>query len=309
MESFSFSDFPEDVQLTVLSFLSPKEIATFACTSKRFGSLCKSDDRLWYSMCERRWGAETQIKKWGDGKIAYKLLYKTLSEWENLVGFWRRSGGQPAVNLSSPPLIFFEWGPSFLAGSRVSPSHDGTYNVLKSPFLWMSLSPDGEMVNFLQPNGEIKLWDDFFKCCQLGFVEDFVSVNVNFMGGCHVLVEENYASFYPEYRSIVLGKSPSLLNLNSRTEDGGEGSSEECLVTEMYTQLANKISPGGERAWRKQRKKEKERQGRRRWEPEHFVKIVDFSPTPARPLQGLWKVLSIPFCCICVYTWCTCTCL
>lgn len=289
MDSFSFSDFPEDIQLSILSFLSPKEIANFACTSKRFVSLCNSDHKLWYTMCERRWGTKTQIKKWGDGKIAFKLLYKTLNEWDNLIGFWRRSG-QPAVNLSSPPLIFFEWGPWFLAGSRVSPSQNGTYNVLNSPFLWMSLSSNGEIVNLLEINREIKLWDDFVKCCQCGFVEDFVSVNVNFMGGCHVLVEENYASFYPEYRTDVFGRSPSSTNLNSRADDG-DGSSEECLVTEMYTQLANRISPGGERAWRRQRRKEKERQGRRRWEPEHFVKIVNCSPTLTRPLQGLWKVL------------------
>ncbi|KAK2660126.1 hypothetical protein Ddye_006659 [Dipteronia dyeriana] len=288
VDSFSFTDFPQDIQISILSFLSPKQIASFACTSKRSVSLCSSDDKLWYPMCERRWGSKTQIKNWGDGKIGYKLLYKTLDEWENLIGFWRRSG-EPTINSSSPPLIHFEWGPSFVAASRVCPSQNCTRNVLKSPFLWMSLSSDGEIVNYLKLDGEIKLWDDFVKCCQFGLVEDLVSVNVNFVGACHVLVEENYANFYQVHRKHLSERSPNSVIHNSSGDDS-EGNSGECLVTEMYyTQLANKISPGGDRAWRRQRRRERERLGKRRWEPEHFVKIVNCSPTPARPLEGLWK--------------------
>ncbi|KAB2628638.1 F-box protein [Pyrus ussuriensis x Pyrus communis] len=64
-----FSDFPEDVQLCIISFLTPPEVASFAYTSKRFVSLCKSDDKLLFNMCDCRWGSKTQIKKWGNGKI------------------------------------------------------------------------------------------------------------------------------------------------------------------------------------------------------------------------------------------------
>ncbi|KAI9091384.1 hypothetical protein K1719_028195 [Acacia pycnantha] len=48
--SISFTDFPEDVQLCILPFLTPSEIATFACTSKQFGSLCSNDSELWFSL-------------------------------------------------------------------------------------------------------------------------------------------------------------------------------------------------------------------------------------------------------------------
>ncbi|KAF6136061.1 hypothetical protein GIB67_000465, partial [Kingdonia uniflora] len=135
--SLNFADFPEDVQLFILSFLTPSEISTFSCTLKRFFSLCRSDIKFLFSMCDRRWGLKMQIKKWGDGQIKFKFLYNTLNRWENLIGFWRRSG----LGISTLPLVFFEWGSSFITGSRVSPSKMGNYGMIKSSFLWMGLSP------------------------------------------------------------------------------------------------------------------------------------------------------------------------
>ncbi|KAI8004089.1 F-box protein [Camellia lanceoleosa] len=64
-------------------------------------------------------------------------------------------------------------------------------------------------------------------------------------------------------------------------------------MSEIYQYFANRTSPSGDRASRKQRKREKGRQGRKKLEPEHFVKIANCSPMPSRPLQGLWKS---PFC-------------
>lgn len=296
--SCSFSDFPEDVQLCILSFLAPSEISTFACTSRRFVSLCRSDRKLWYTMCDRRWGSKTQIRKWGNGQIAFKLLYKTLNELENLIGFWRRSGhGRSAVGVGveSPPLIFFEWGSSFVTGSRVSPAKNGTYQVTKSPFLWMSLTPNGEIVNFLDPDGRKELPEDF-AASQLGFTEnDLVPVNVSFMGKAHVVVEENssfaFVNSSPEQRKTGFRRTSSSNNL--KVDDGGDviaaesGSLPDRFMSEIYQYFANRTSPGADR--RRQRRRERERQGRRKWEPEHFVKIVDCSQTASRPLQGLWK--------------------
>ncbi|KAJ4832424.1 hypothetical protein Tsubulata_043853 [Turnera subulata] len=54
-EVSSFSNFPEDVQLCILSFLSPAEIANIALTSKRFAPLCRNDSKLWHSLCARQW--------------------------------------------------------------------------------------------------------------------------------------------------------------------------------------------------------------------------------------------------------------
>lgn len=297
---FSFTDFPEDVQLCVLSFLTPSEVANFACTSKRSVSLCRSDSELWYTMCDRRWGSKTQIRKWGNGKITYKLLYRTLNEWENLIGFWRRSGQGKSLGVPSPPLIFFEWGSSFLTGSRVSPSKNCTYHVLKSPFLWMSLTSDGEIVNFLDPDGRLESPEEFGSP-QSGCSEsELVPVNVSFMGKNHVVVEENLSGFRRSSSSsnfrgededaIALENgSPSSFSDRLMSESGSPGSMPDRLMSDIYQYFANRTSPGGDRASRRQRRREKERQGRKKWDSEHFVKIVNCSPTPSRPLQGLWK--------------------
>ncbi|XP_027332686.1 F-box protein At3g12350 isoform X2 [Abrus precatorius] len=279
--SCSFMDFPDDVLVCILSFLGPTEIATFGCTSKRFVSLCGSDSRVWFSMCERRWGSKTSIAKWGKGKISYRILYNTLHDWENLLGFWRRSGD------GTPSLLFFEWGPSFLAASRVSPSKSGAYDVTKAPFLWMTLSQEGHVVCFLDPHGRV----DFSPNVDLGFSEVqalLVPVSVSFMGKTHVVVEES-----------AFRRSSSSVNLCGGEDCGGEdgvgggesgspGSLPDRLMSEIYQHFANRTSPGSDKS-RRQRRREKERLARRKWETQHFVKIVNCSPTPSRPLQGLWK--------------------
>ncbi|KAF6172745.1 hypothetical protein GIB67_000803 [Kingdonia uniflora] len=268
--SFNFADFPEDVQLCILSFLTPSEISAFSCTSKRFLSLCRSDTKLWFSMCDRRWGLKTQIKKWGDGQIKFKFLYNTLNRWENLIGFWRRSG----LGISTPPLVFFEWGSSFITGSRVSPSKIGNYGVIKSSFLWMGLSPNGEPLNFLDTDCKFELKGDFEKAVELGLSDtDLVAVRVSFIGNNHVVVEENFG-----HVEDVIGE-----------ESMSPGSIPDHLMLNIYQYFANRTSPGGDRASRRQRRRERERHGRRKWEPEHFVKIVYCCPTLSRPLQGLWK--------------------
>lgn len=300
--SVSFSDFPEDVQLCILSFLTPSEIATFACTSKRFLSLCTSDSKLWFTLCDRRWGSKTQIRKWGSGRITYKLLYKTLIEWENLIGFWRQV---TSLGAASPPLIFFEWGPSFLIGSRVSPSKLGTYHVIKAPFLCLSITTEGETISFLDPDGKIESSDDFVNAVQAGFLEsELIPVHVSFIGKYHVVVEENLSFAYlnsQEPNNTGIRRSSSSNSVRAEdigvveemigAESGSPGSLPDRFMSEIYQHFANRTSPGGDRASRRQRRREKERQGRRKWVPEHFVKINNCSPTPSRPLQGLWKVL------------------
>lgn len=300
--SISITDFPEDVQLCILSFLTQSEISTFACTSKRFESLCRNDGKVWFTMCDRRWGSKTQIRKWGDGKISYKLLYKTLDEWENLIGFWRRSGADTA-GIQSPSLVFFEWRSSFITASRVSPSRNGTYNVIKAPFLWMGLSPEGQVLNFLDPDGRSEIPSDkgtIFEC----FEKDLIPVNVSFMGITHFIVEEHLSFVYPsspDQKKSGFGRKSSPVSFRGddvgvvddvfETEFGSPESYSDLFMSEMYQFFANRTNPVGERSWRRRRRREKERMGKRKWESQHFVKIVNISPTPSRPLQGLWKVL------------------
>ncbi|KAI6687959.1 hypothetical protein NL676_024787 [Syzygium grande] len=282
----SFADFPEDVQLCVLS-----------------------DAKLWHALCDRRWGSKTQIRRWGGGKVCYRLLYRTLSEWESLIGFWRRSGQSSSTSSSSspprppaaapvappppPPLVIFEWGPSFVAGYRVFPSQDGTYGVVKSPFLRMSLSPSGEPVNFVDPDGKSGEFGSSYCVDSIGKT-DLIPVDVNFMGCTHLVVEENMGLGYNSRRN-GFRRSSSSANLcsdeeeASGSENGTFGSLPDRYMSEMYQYFANRTSPGGSGAARRQRKREKERQGKRKLEAEHFVKIIDCSPTPSRPLQGLWK--------------------
>ncbi|KAK4434351.1 F-box protein [Sesamum alatum] len=276
----SFSDFPEDVQLCVLSFLRPSDLAAFASTCKRFLSLYRQDQRLWFSMCHRRWGSKTLIDKWGSGRISYKHLYRILHEYENLIGFWRRSGDAPA---SSPPLVFFEWGPFYITGSRVSPSKNKGYEVIKKPFLWMSIAGNGQPVNYLDPDGKFELTEEDLLDESVVVENELIQVNVSFIGECHVVVEENlgYSGF---------GRATSSGNLRAEEYENVYGSPPDRLMTEIYQYFANRTSPSGNGTSRRQRRREREKQGRmRKWEPEHFVKIVNCSPKPARPLQGLWK--------------------
>ncbi|XP_071737624.1 F-box protein At3g12350 [Rutidosis leptorrhynchoides] len=283
-ELLQFSDFPEDVQLCILSFLTPSEISSFACTSKRNLSLCRTDSKLWFSMCDRRWGSKTHIKKWGSGKIAYRHLYKTLHEYENLIGFWRLSSRNqtqsqirttPNLISSKPPaLVYFEWGSCFITGSRVSPSNNGNYDVIKSPFLLMGISPKGEIVNYLEPYCGFQLDSSLISIVENGLVSslegiDLVNVNVNHIGEYHIVIEER----------VGFGLSG---NLNVANEEIGFESGSP--PTEVYQYFANRTSPVG-----RQRRREKERNWNKKWESEHFVKIVNYCPTDLRPLQGLWK--------------------
>ncbi|KAJ8492659.1 hypothetical protein OPV22_014380 [Ensete ventricosum] len=298
--AMSFSDFPEDVQLNILSFLSPAEVAAFACTSRRFAALCGAavpDSPLWLAMCERRWVSRTRPRSWSSppalGRRApFARLYKALDRWEHLIGFWRRIGhGGPGT----PPLVFFEWGPSYIAGFRVSPSPEPTgdgYGVLKVPFIWLGLSPNGEPVSFLHPGCRFESTSDMLGSVSDSSISssglsdpDLLPATVSFMGCNHFVVEEN-RSYYADARAEDSNGFPVEAL-------GTEGTSPpDRLMSEIYRYFANRTSPGSDKALRRQRKKERERFGRRRWDTQHFVKINNYYPTVERPLQGLWKGIS-----------------
>jgi hypothetical protein len=145
-----------------------------------------------------------------------------------------------------------------------------------------------------------------------------VVVDMHFVGSHHIVVEQLQQTQYPfmgKKKSLVeaaavasFGSSENLVNFFGHTGGGSPGVNSEAssgssdaglsppgsFPYEMYQFLARKVtSPGGDRAARKQQRRERDRafsQGRHRCEPQHFVKIVHCCPTAARPLQGLWKV-------------------
>jgi hypothetical protein len=107
-----------------------------------------------------------------------------------------------------------------------------------------------------------------------------VPANLSFMGKTHLVVEENTssASWSPqEQKKNGVWRSSSSANLwggDDEVEDvigaesGSPGSLLDQLMSEIYQNLANRTNPnGGDK--RRQRRRENERQGRRRWEPEH----------------------------------------
>lgn len=88
-------------------------------------------------------------------------------------------------------------------------------------------------------------------------------------------------SFYDDEEKELVGEGLEL----------GSSSSPERMMFEIYQHFANRTSPGGgeKGSSRRYRRRKGKGGGRRRWEAEHFVRIADCCPTPARPLQGLWK--------------------
>ncbi|CAL9115904.1 unnamed protein product [Musa textilis] len=88
---------------------------------------------------------------------------------------------------------------------------------------------------------------------------DLLPVTVSFMGCNHFVVEEN-RSYYADARAEdSYGFPVEVL--------GTEGTSPpDRLMSEIYRYFANRTSPGSDKALRRQRKKERERFGRRRWD-------------------------------------------
>ncbi|KAF6140477.1 hypothetical protein GIB67_010307 [Kingdonia uniflora] len=74
----------------------------------------------------------------------------------------------------------------------VLPLKMGNYGVIKSSFLWMGLSPNGEPLNFLDTDCKLESKGDFKKAVELGLSDnDLDAVRVSFIENNHVVVEEN----------------------------------------------------------------------------------------------------------------------
>ena len=157
--------------------------------------------------------------------------------------------------------------------------------MIKIPFLWMSLSSQGDPLSYVHPACKLEKLASRYG----SFDPDLVPVNICFMGENHFVVDESRGQHSCPRISDEFGSCEDLSSLEA-------SSPPEKFMAEMYQYFANRISPCRDKSFRKQRKKRgKDRIGRKRWESEHFVRISDCYPTEIRPLQGLWKVLILSF--------------
>ncbi|BFI29305.1 hypothetical protein MPTK2_3g01350 [Marchantia polymorpha subsp. ruderalis] len=147
---WSLCNIGDDCMSAVLSFLSPSDIVACAAVCRHLRAFCKDDHKVWLPMCERKWGAQTSVQKWGRGRVPFKVLHALLTKLENLVGFWRGVG-----HGGHGSLVTFEWGPHYVVGFRVTPSRPSCYEVCKIPFVWVGVSQTGAQVCVFDPDRTI----------------------------------------------------------------------------------------------------------------------------------------------------------
>jgi hypothetical protein len=128
---------PPDELARILTFLRLDDVNNLLRCSKTLQETCQ-DERVWYSMCERRWSDLTDIRQWVDNDIAcslssrarspavgrrhivpapstYRQLYYYLRHVEQLCGLWRVIGEGPVG-----AFISFKWVSDGLEGEDIS---------------------------------------------------------------------------------------------------------------------------------------------------------------------------------------------
>ncbi|XP_073153014.1 F-box protein At3g12350-like [Henckelia pumila] len=295
----SFSDLPEDAQLRVLSFVSRPNLKAFACTSKKFSALCTNDDRLWLLKCTRRWGSRTQITKWGGGNIiSYKALFNLLKDYETLIRFWIYiNESKELMPLSSPPLLLFEWCSFYITGYRVSPSKDGGYGVIKTPFIWITATCDGEGLVYLDTsNGTVSLTE-----------EDLLREDSEKLRTTELIIAEVDTQKYNVL--LTIGENQDFSDFRRQLSDAEEyenvyRSPPDELMTQIREAVLTNTIPEDYEYYSSKKLNSRQRRRRRRaeeqmasalqWETSYFLQLhkryYNYSHSdPYQPLQGLWK--------------------
>jgi hypothetical protein len=73
------SDFPLDVlHRLLLRYLSPRDVVALSAASKRLKQLAEDDQAVWYAICQREFGACTQVEQWvgGNNSSSAPLTYR-----------------------------------------------------------------------------------------------------------------------------------------------------------------------------------------------------------------------------------------
>lgn len=159
---------------------------------------------------------------------------------------------------------------------------------MKKPFFWITATSDGKAISYLDTDGRVSLTEkDLLKEDSEKLRSGLILVNVQLSGNGFLSVGENPKYFEFRKRLSTRIDRVEYESVLRSTPDG--------LMTQIHKALASKLSvcgdPRSKRERRRERHKEIEKwQSVRRWDSQDYEKITECSPTPSRPLQGLWKV-------------------
>lgn len=161
--------------------------------------------------------------------------------------------------------------------------------MTKKPFMWITATSNGKGLNYLDTDGSVPLTE-----------KDLLKQDCEKLRGGLILADIQLDTY--RYFNLSVRENPQFFEFRKRliTRNGREEcesvyrSPPDGLMTQIYESFASKQSVTGEATSKRERWVERRREREKwrricRWDGQQFQKIIECSPTPSRPLQGLWK--------------------